>query len=256
MKSVGTALRVLSEFAGDRPSWSVGELSARLGLGKSHVSKILATLRTNGFLRQDPATHEYTIGLRALLLGSQYLNSSRLVREALGPMRRLTDSTGHSTNVCVLDRGDIVYLASVEGPLFLDVGFRVGTLIPFHATAVGKLLVAFQDAATIDRIVGEKPLDRFTRNTICDPAKLKAHMAEIRRRGVSVTRSEGTEGLAAQAVPIFGESQAVVAALGFVYPAHVVNDDQRRAYSVQLHDAARAISAKLGARVYPFGGVD
>ncbi|MCW5770366.1 MAG: IclR family transcriptional regulator [Rhodospirillaceae bacterium] len=253
MKSLNTSLRVLRAFTKDRSRWSVGALAEALGLNKSQVSKMLVEFREAGFLRQDPKTREYAVGIHALALAGNYLHDQPLVREAIVVMRRLTDETGQTSALAVLDGTGVLYLAALEGRHFLDVGWRVATWLPFHATAVGKVLFAFADDALVERAVAEVGLPRLSPNTICDPQALKAQFAKIRRSGVGETAEETMQGLGAQAVPILGEGQACIAALGLVYPIHIVSAAKRKLFRGKLHAAARSLSSKMGALVYPFG---
>lgn len=254
MRAVASALRVLSAFGGRQASWGVSELSEALALTKSHVVKVLADLRDAGYVQQDPATRIYSVGIRAFALGAQYLNNDALAREASGPMRRLTDRTGHTTTLCRLHGADIIHLASVEGSHFLDVGWRVGTWVPFHATAVGKVLFAFAERDLLDRAVKRHGMPRLSERTVCDLEVLRRQLAHVRRLGWSETSEETMKGLAAQAVPIYDATQNVIAALGFIYPYHSVDRRQRKSYAAALHDAARTVSVRLGAQVYPYGG--
>lgn len=246
-------MRVLHAFTRDRPRWSVGALAEELALNKSRVSKLLAEFREAGFLRQDPRTREYAVGIHAVALGGNYLHEQPLVREAIVVMRRLTDKSGQTAALGVIEGIDVLYLAVVEGRHFLDVGWRVATWLPFHATALGKVLFAFAREELVDRAARERGLPRITPNTICDLGEFKAQLAKIRRTGVAETREETMAGLAAQAVPILGEGQACIASLGFVYPLHAVSAAKRKAHRAMLQTAARSLSSKMGARVYPFG---
>lgn len=252
MKSLQTGLRVLSLFAYDRPAWGVGALAEELGIGKSHASKILASLRMAGFLEQDPGTKEYSVGLLTLALGTHYLQRNALVQQSLGTLRRLADESGHTTTLCVLNEERVMHLASVEGPHFLDSRYRVGTWLPFHATAVGKILYAFDSTGLFESRL-DKDLTRFTANTITDFSLFREHMKMVRREGFARTFGESVDGQGAVAVPVFGESQDVIAALGLFYPIHTVDNNTAANLVALLHSAARSISARLGASVYPFG---
>lgn len=253
MKSLRTALRVLHAFGRERSRWSVGDLAGHLKLNKSQVSKMLFEFRAAGFLSQDPRSREYAVGIHALALGGNYLQEQPLVREAIVVMRRLTDETGHTTVLAILHDIDVLYLAAVEGRYFLDIGWRVATWLPFHATAVGKVLMAFAGERLVDRAAREKGLRRLTPNTICDVRALKAQFAKVRKSGVAETSEETMPGLAAQAVPVLGERQACIAALGFVYPLHAVPPNKRKLNRSKLQKAALALSSKMGALVYPYG---
>src|SRR6185437_7521057 len=107
LKSLSTALRVLTEFTADAPSLGVGELAQRTGLPKGQISKILGTFRRHQILAQDPSTRRYSVGSRAFALGSRFVNYHPLAREALVVMRRVVEQTGHSARLSVMD-GDRV----------------------------------------------------------------------------------------------------------------------------------------------------
>lgn len=252
MKALASALRVFCAFSSNRGRWSVSELCAATGFSKSQVSKVLGEFRAAGLLRQDTGSREYSVGLRAVALSANYLSSEPLVHEAIAPMRRLANETEHTTVLGVRDGAEVIYLLGVEGPHFLDVRAREGTWLPFHATAIGKVMTAFQPGDGPVRIP-EGELPRFTKNTITDRRELAAQLARVRRQGFAVTNGETADGLAAQAVPVFGPAGAVIAALGLVYPIHVVTPKKRQSYTHTLHAAARQISSRLGAPVYPFG---
>jgi DNA-binding IclR family transcriptional regulator len=253
MKALQTSLRILSAFCGERTSWGVTELAAALKLEKPLVSKNLSCFRDAGFLQQDAVTKLYSPGIRSFLLGSQFLSSNLLVRESTAELRRLTERTGQTSTLCVLAGVDVFHLASVEGPHFLDVGWRVGTWVPFHATAVGKVLFAFSDTKLLNEAIAGRGMRRFTKTTICDLASFKKELAETVQTGWADTNQETMDGLAAQAVPIFGKKQEVVAALGFIFPKHTAMAATRAKQIALLHDSARRISVRLGAQVYPYG---
>lgn len=253
MKSLATSLKILSAFSSERASWGVGELASSLALEKPLVSKHLSCFRDAGFLQQDKRTKAYSPGIRSFLLGSQFLNSNPLVREFAAELRRLSERSGQTTTLCALEDVDVIHLAGVEGQDFLDVGWRVGTWLPFHATAVGKVLFAFSEPALLAEAVAKRGMPRFTETTICDPEVFKRQLVRAVKTGFAETDQETMIGLAAHAVPIIGSGQKVVAALGFIFARHAVKPAQRAKQIRWLQDSARKISARLGAQVYPYG---
>jgi DNA-binding IclR family transcriptional regulator len=253
MKALQNSLRILSAFFGERTTWGVTDLAAALQLEKPLVSKNLSCFRDAGFLQQDAVTKLYSPGIRSFLLGSQFLGNNLLVREASVELRRLTERTGQTSTLCVLAGIDVVHLASVEGPHFLDVGWRVGTWVPFHATAVGKVLFAFSEPLVLEQAIASRGMRRFTKTTICDPATFKKQLAHAVQTGWADTNQETMDGLTAQAVPVFGENQRVIGALGLIFPKHAVAAVTRARQIGLLHNSARRISVRLGAQVYPYG---
>jgi len=253
MKSLTTSLRILSAFCGERLNWGVSELAQSLCLEKALVSKNLSCLREAGFLKQDGQSKAYSPGIRSFLLGAQFLHNNALVREAGAELRRLADSTGHTSTLCALQGTNVIHLAAVEGPHFLDIGWRVGTLVPFHASAVGKVLLAFAPPKLLDDAIADQGMRRFTKKTICEPSVFKKQLAKTVQVGWSETDQETMNGLAAQAVPVFGAEQHVVAALGLIFPRHAVSPAARTKQIGALHESARRISLRLGVQVYPYG---
>jgi IclR family acetate operon transcriptional repressor len=256
VKALAAGLRVLAEFSGDRSLWSVTDLAARTGYGISRMSKILSTLRESGFLDQDPATREYTVAIRAFALGARFIDANPLVRQALPVMRELLEAKQHTVTLSIMVGREVIYLAAVEGPLFLDGGWRAGIWLPYHGTAAGKVLTAFLPEQSAAALIEDKGLPRFTDRTIISRPAFEQQLRAIRSAGFATTRAESTPGLGAIAVPVFGRGEGAIAALGLLFPSHVVTEAQQKAFAAPLHRAARRISAKMGAYAYPFGGFE
>src|SRR4029077_4445707 len=114
---------------------------------------------------------------------------------------------------------------------------------------------AFADPSLLEKAISSRGMRRFTATTICDPEAFKKQLAQTVQTGWSETNQESMNGLAAQAVPVFGAEQHVVAALGLIFPRHAVTSAERTKQINALHSSARKISIRLGAQVYPYGKV-
>ena len=97
------------------------------------------------------------------------------------------------------------------------------------------------------------PVPAITPHTVRDRAKLEKLVAAARRDGYSIQRNETSLGLGVVSVPLFKTGQQIVGALGLAFPSHHVGSEDEPALIDALHDAARAISQRLGCQVYPFG---
>jgi DNA-binding IclR family transcriptional regulator len=254
MKSLSTALRVLNQFTEETPWLSVSELTRRSGLTKGQVSKILATFREAGILQQDPQSRFYSVGVKAFELGSRFVNYHPLAREGLPVLRRLMEKTGHSARLTLMTGDSIIYLAQVEGRLLSDSGWRVGMFLPIHATSAGKVTLAFLEPERAEQLIESLDMRQLTPNTITDKKELRRQLQEIVRRGYGTARGESTNGLAAVGVPVFGPDDKILSVVSLSYPQHVVAPDQEPELAAILHEAARVLSHRMGARVYPFGG--
>ena len=153
MKSLRTGLRVLLEFEHDQRDFSVTELAVRCGLSKSQVSKILSALVDSGLLVQDPVTRTYSVGQRCYVLGSRFTTYDSLCQATTPVMRELLNRTGHSVRLSVPDGDQTLYLIGLEGPMFMDTGWRSGSSVPFGASSAGRVLMAYLDARTVDRLL-------------------------------------------------------------------------------------------------------
>jgi DNA-binding IclR family transcriptional regulator len=255
MKSVRGALRLLMEFTGEQASFTVGELAARTGMGKSHVSKSIAAFVESGVLMQDPRTRAISVGMRAFVLGARFINQDRLSREAMPVMRDLMQRTGHSTRLSVLNGDRVLYLVGVEGPMFVDTGWRAGTWLPVHSTTAGRVLLAFLGEARAAQLLAKKNLVRLTPHTVTDRKALERILARIRSTGFDVQRNETTQGLGTIGAPVFDKSHAVIGALSVAFPSHVLLRNDEASVVEHLHASCRALSQRMSCPVYPFGGV-
>ncbi len=254
MKSVRTALRLLMEFSAQQPHFTLGELAQRTGLSKSHVSKLLAAFVESGLISQDTRTRTFSVGLRAFLLGARFVNYDRLASEAMPIMRELTERTSHSTRLSVLDSDEAIYVFGVEGPHFVDTGWRAGTRLPLHSTTAGRIFLAFMERKHAEALIAGIELKRLTPHTLTDRRALKRRTASIRTNGYDVQRGETTVGLGTIGVPLFGPAPHAIGVLSIAFPVHVIRPDAEPQLVALLHDAARTLSLRMGSAVYPFGG--
>jgi DNA-binding IclR family transcriptional regulator len=243
----------LGQFVSRQGPLGVGDITETLGLNKSQASKVLKTFRDFGFLVQDPDSRKYSVGLNAFALGNRYVNANPLSREALPIMRKLVDESGHSAVLTVIHNGDVIHLLAVEGRMFVDGRWRVGRWMPYHTTSAGKVLLAFGPDSIVDHLIKTRGLPRVTPNTITNVRQFKQVLGKARTEGIAVTRSENFPGTAALSVPVFDQAGRAVAALGLICPEHLLTREEETRLAAPLHRAARALSFRMGAQIYPFG---
>lgn len=253
MKSLRSALRVLMEFTGNKPAYTVTELAALTGLSKSHISKIVSAVADAGLIRQNPDTLAYSVAVRSFVLGSQFFNHDELSARAMPLLRDLMQETGHSTRLSVLDGDRVAYLVGVNGPLFTDSPWKMGTYMPMHATVSGRVLLAFMEEGHAEQLIKEMPLPAVTRSTVTERADLRALVQQARDKGYAVTRDENTVGLSAIGAPVFDAQRTAVGVITIAFPSHMAPRRGEDALLTPLHRAARMLSQRMGCPVYPFG---
>lgn len=258
LKSLATALEIVSAIAGRGADVSVSELSRSLGMEKSKVSRVLTTFRSCGWLTQNPRTRSYRVGLKAYALGTQFLYTTDLTRAAMPLMQRIARRTGLTTALSILDGVNPFYLAGIEGTTPLDFGSRVGTPFPIHATAPGHVLLAFSSDVTVNEILREPRMPEIPTRTAWEVPAIRSAIASVREHGFAECRSGRILGIGGIAVPVFHDAQSFSAALSVAFSLDQVPADRKIFYRDELFKAARELSAQLGASSYPFGvrGVD
>lgn len=255
MKSLRTGLRVLLEFEHSQRDFTVTELAQRCEISKSQVSKILGALVNSGLVVQDPATRTYSIGQRCYVLGSRFTTYDVFCQAATPVMRGLLNRSGHSVLLSVPDGDQTLYLFGLEGPMFMDTGWRSGSSVPFGASSAGRVLMAFMEPEERNRLLA-LPVPALTPHTVRDRAAIEKLVATARHTGYCIQRGETSPGLGVITVPIFRAAQQVVGSIGLAFPSYSVAAEEEAGLVAQLHDAARAISQRLGSGAYPFGAAD
>ena len=157
-QSLERGLAILSSFSSARPLLGVSELSRDVGLSRSTTHRYVATLSALGYLQQDAATRRYRLGPRVLDLGFSAINSMELREISVPHLQQLSDETGYTVNMAVLDRADIVYIercrSSREGQREIDLNLHVGSRLPAYCTSLGKVLLADLDPEELEAVLG------------------------------------------------------------------------------------------------------
>ena len=156
-QSLERGLAILSSFNSDRPLIGVSELSRDLDLSRSTAHRYIATLARLGYLQQDPDSKRYRLGPRVLDLGFSAINSMDL-REISAPhLRQLSDETGYTVNLAILDGIDVVYIERCRtarpGQRDIDLNLHVGARLPAYCTAMGKAIIAFLPEERIEELI-------------------------------------------------------------------------------------------------------
>jgi IclR family pca regulon transcriptional regulator len=253
-QSLERGLAMLSAFKPATPELGISDLARALGLTRSTSHRYAATLARLGYLQQNPQTRKYRLGPRVLDLGFSAINSMELRQISAPHLQQLSDETGRTVNMAILDGVDIVYIdrcrTSQQGQREIDLDLHVGSRLPAYCTSMGKVLMAFlppeEQAALIDRV---QFADRGP-NTIATKGALAAELERVRERGVGVNNEELAYGLRSIAVPVWGSSGKVVAAINVaVHRSAGSIGELADRLSPALRHAAAEISARLGYRL-------
>lgn len=241
--SVARAIRILDVLAESPDGVGVGALARRLGVNASTASRLLATLQAGGLVERAPGG-PYRLGLRLLALSDRVL-ASLDVRERARPwLDWLVQETSETATLSVPGAGEAITVDFVPSPATVVSMARLGRPSVPHATAAGKVMLAFMGGR------GEElELTPYTERTITDSAELAAALEEVRRTGVAEAVGEREPDLNALAAPVLGRGGALVAILGLQGPAARLPAAKRRALHAPLQRAAGEVSRALGAQL-------
>jgi IclR family transcriptional regulator, KDG regulon repressor len=244
VRSVQLAINVLEAVAFSADELGVTQIAERLHMTKGSVHRHLQTLVERGYLAQNPTTSRYMIGPKSRLL-ARHAPEADLVHLAEGPMRQLRDALGHTVVLSEMTPRGALVLTKLSGVSPIEIGVRPGSELTFHASAQGKVMLAFAPRPLQTRVLA-RPLQRFTDRTIVSARKIEQELLEVARLGFASAPEEALLGLNAVAAPVFDAQDACVAALAIVASIQFLPEKPRQSDVAQLLEAARQISRKLG----------
>jgi DNA-binding IclR family transcriptional regulator len=247
VQSIERAAAILRLLARGSGRLGVSEIAGSLGLARGTAHGILRTLHGVGFVEQDGETGKYRLGAALLHLGTSYLDVNELRSRAINWADALAARSGEAVRIGTPLDGKVLVVHHVFRPDDTLQTLDVGALLPAHATALGKVLLAY-DASTAATLHGS--LEPFTRRTNTVPRDLAKALARVRDMGWADEIEEMTVGEAGVAAPIRGQGGLVVGAMGIRGAIERICGPGGRpnpTLVTYVRDAARAVSRDLGA---------
>jgi DNA-binding IclR family transcriptional regulator len=245
IQSVDRAIRVLTALQGAR-RMSLSELAARLDLAASTTHGIVRTLVEHGMVVQERGSSRYQLGPAVLQLGNVYLDTLELRTKAIPWAEDLARRTGMAVRTGVLLIDHVVIIQHEPRPDGSRQMPEVGIVIPAHASALGKAMLAFRHEDA-DRILAGD-LRSMTGETLTSPADIRTQLEQIRSTGIAREQDEAVIGEAAVASPVFDSWGDVAGAIGVVISG---SSDTNTDTGDLVRETARALSRELGAQTWP-----
>jgi DNA-binding IclR family transcriptional regulator len=247
IQSVERAAAILRLLSGRTRRLGVVDLAGELELPKGTVHGLLRTLQKVGFVEQDPESGKYQLGAALLHMGSSYLDGNELRTRALNWSDALAARTQEAVRIGTLHDSQVLIVHHVFRPDDSLQTLDVGSLLPVHATALGKVLIAHHPYVVAAR--NGNGLEAFTKATITDPAKLDRECTRVRTQGWSTEIGELAPDQVSIAAPIMDRQGTAVGAIAIFGPSERLLDARKPRADLLGHvrDAARAVSRELGA---------
>ncbi len=241
-------LRLLQEFGRGNATLGAPELARRLQLPRATIFRMLNTLEAMGFLQRAEGSNDYRLGLSVLRLGFEFLSSMDLTELGQPVIARLCGEIRYPCNIVVRDGRSIVYVAKVTPPTPLTSSVRVGTRLPAHATALGRVLLADLSLSELRTLYPEEHLEAHTPKTPRTVLDLFNLVEADRERGHVFSEGFYESSICTIAAPVRDHSGRVVAALGTTVPAPHVEEGRAETLIAGVCDAAAELSELLNYR--------
>lgn len=239
VQAVERAFDLLEVLATNGDHTGVSELRDATGLPYATIHRLLGTLVAMGYARHDPGTRKYSLGARLVPLGD---SASRLFGLWAGQyLAELEEASGETANLAVLSEHAALYVAQVPSRHRMRMFTEVGNRVPPHATAVGKVLLAFRPREVARATIARVGLPARTPNTITDPNRFLAELDAVAERGFAIDDGEEEVGVRCVAVPVPGAGGSV-AAMSVSGPASRLTLDTCERLAPRMRKVADALS--------------
>ena len=221
------------------------DISAAVGLSKSTVHRLLATMHKRGYVDKNEAEGTYRIGIKLVELTSNYINNLELQTEARPILNELHDKLGLIVHLGILDRHEVVYVEKMDIAPNLRRYAQIGLRVPAQCSSLGKCLLASLSGEELTVAMADCRFESYTDNTITDMFEFRNHLRTVRLQGWAIDNEEYLVGNRCVGAPVFdyrGETIAAVSASG---PLSLLTDERIPEVVQQVKRAASQISRQL-----------
>ena len=218
------------------------ELNKKVGLPKPTIHRLFAQLEAEGFVQREIDGIRYSPGFRLRKMTAGVLSSLRIRTARITILTRLAEEIGETCNISLPDRDQMIYLERVETKWPLRIQLPIGTKVPLHCTASGKLFLASLSERQLASFLKTNALPAETRNTITEPDRLKEEIAATHANGFATDDQEFVEGMIAVGVPIMESNMRLLSTLSIHAPIQRLTLKAALVHLPLLHKAAKDLS--------------
>ena len=204
-------LSVIKAFDADHPELTLSDVARLTGINRAAARRFVLTLESLGYIRAEG--RYFSLTPKVLELGFAYLSTLSLPELATPHLRALALSVGESSYLSVLERDEIVCVATIPVRRIWSASLTVGTRLPALATASGRVLLSCQDDQELDAYLAESSPTSFTSYTITDRDSLRSELRTIRGQGWALVDQELEDGIRTIAAPVHDQQGTVIAAV-------------------------------------------
>ncbi len=249
--SVSKALKVLELFLDDQRPLSVPEIVDNLGLPRTTTHELVNTLIHSEYLRRDENQYNKVfLGPKVLELGSVYASKLDLINEGYKLAGEIASRCDETVQMAILEGTNAIFVAKVDCSKMVRLVSRVGSRLPAHCTAVGKMLLSSLSDSELDELYqGKEDLPKMTANSITSLTQLRHELGIIRKRGLSYDDCESNTDASCVAAPVYNQSGKMVAAMSISVPLTRMSPSRQDKLAALVRQGAENLSKTLGHRI-------
>lgn len=200
IQSIERGFAVLLAFDASTPNPTLAEIAGATGLSRPSVRRILLTLQRLGYV--TGVGTRWSLTPRVLSIGQHYTETHSLLDASTPRLLELARRTDESASLGVLDGADVVYAARVPVRRIMSINVSVGTRVPAYATSMGRALLAWAPAESVDEVLDATNFEQLVPGTITDRRAILAELEAVREHGYALTAEELEQGLISLAAPV------------------------------------------------------
>jgi DNA-binding IclR family transcriptional regulator len=246
--SVKKAFEILELFLSGEPSISVPEITSRLGFPRTTAHELVQTLLPLGYLeKSDTEAHRFTLGLRVFELSGVYASQLDITDIGQKVARKISKKCDETVQMAILDGSDAVFIVRVDSSHTLRLVSAVGSRLPAHCTAVGKMLLSALSNKVLQELYSSyKRLPKMTANSITSKEKLISELKAVRKRGYAYDDCESNEDARCVAAPVYDQNKKICAAISITVPVTRMDANRRKVLATIVKKGAEELSQRLG----------
>jgi DNA-binding IclR family transcriptional regulator len=244
VRAVERALDILLCFSRQTPELSMTQIAEQIGIHKSTVHRLLATLEHKRFVQRDPIRGTYRLGIHILQMAYLTLERNDLRHLSAPFQQRLGEQIQENIHLAVLDDSDVVFVNIIESPQRVKLAAAIGQRLPAFATASGKAILAFLPKEVVQRIL-DKGMPQYTSHTPLSPNAIFEDLHSVRELGFAISEQEYEEEINAVASPIFDIEDKPMASIAVAGPAFRLTRERMIEIGPSVLATARDITREI-----------
>lgn len=225
VQSLERALTLLNKLSEYPEGIQISRLAEQVGLTKSTVHRLLATLTNMNYTIKDEETDKYKIGLQVLFLSRNLINNINVVTVAKPFLEKLCREVNETIHLCIEDRGEVIYIDKIESNQTIRMYSRIGSRAPIYCTAVGKVLLSGMDKDKKNETISKMKFIPKTPTTITSKEEFLEEIEKVDSQGYALDNSENEASLMCIAFPIFDHNGKIIASFSVSGPNNRVTPE-------------------------------